>query len=908
MEVNGSKIVIEIDVDDKNATKKLERFVSTFNKMKTAKQNPMSGFAEKVKEATNKALSQDSLWKDFMAGAKGAASFAGDIFGAMGKIIKSSLSKDMKAAGSFMSKTLGFAAEKTKSVFSSLGEVIGGAIDFNRLKKRFRHGTREFSHTVEGAFGQVKEVAKSAITKVIGEDNYAKIKEEFSALGEVVKIAAGRIFKPIAERNEGNGVGDWLKKVAMTAAQPVALIVRGMAAIVPAAAKAAKAIGSLAAKIGGTLLKGLKSAGSTFLSFAKKVALSPFKKAADGIKNFAGKVSQLASSFKRVLFYRAIRTLIKEIGDAFREGTKNLYFYSQGIGGQFAASMDMAATSMLYFKNSIGAAVAPLINALAPVLDMIVDKAVEVINVFNQLFAKLTGATSWTRAIKYPKQYEEAVKDSGKAAKEAMRYLAPFDELNVLPSDRAGGGYGASAAEDYSKMFEEMTEFNSSVSNFAKTLKETIAKSDWKGFGQLIGNKANEIVSAINWSGIGGKIGEYINSWFTAKYWTLKTINFKNIGSGIAELLNGSLGSIDFNTVGRSFSRNLTLVLDLALGFLKKLNWSSVGKSVGDFLRGSFDEVSDWSKGVNWKEFGKNLWKDLKKFIAGIDFGELARSFFRFLGSAFGAVVGTIGSFFGGVWKDVSKYFREKTREAGGSTWEGFKKGVVDAWSSVKRWVKENVVDPFIRGVKDALGIHSPSTVMAAIGVNVIDGFKNGISERWKNLRGWFEDKWNSFSKWWKGLELPSFKIKKPHISWTTEPASGWVSSVLSTLGLPNSLPKLNVNWYARGGIVDKASLIGAGEVGKEAIVPLERNTQWVGMVADQLANSLSGRGAYNSDLADDLEDANGVIVSAIFSATAEIVRAMQRSGGAQSNNIDIDQVAKQVTRWQNSRARANGV
>ena len=55
-------------------------------------------------------------------------------------------------------------------------------------------------------------------------------------------------------------------------------------------------------------------------------------------------------------------------------------------------------------------------------------------------------------------------------------------------------------------------------------------------------------------------------------------------------------------------------------------------------------------------------------------------------------------------------------------------------------------------------------------------------------------------------------------------------------------IPHLSVAWYARGGIVDGATLIGAGEAGKEAIVPLERNTQWVTMVANELADIMFDR------------------------------------------------------------------
>lgn len=47
--------------------------------------------------------------------------------------------------------------------------------------------------------------------------------------------------------------------------------------------------------------------------------------------------------------------------------------------------------------------------------------------------------------------------------------------------------------------------------------------------------------------------------------------------------------------------------------------------------------------------------------------------------------------------------------------------------------------------------------------------------------------------------------------------------------------PSFSVTWAARGGIIDGAQLIGAGEAGKEAIIPLERNTGWMDTLADRI-------------------------------------------------------------------------
>ena len=167
----------------------------------------------------------------------------------------------------------------------------------------------------------------------------------------------------------------------------------------------------------------------------------------------------IAAAFKRIMFYRAIRFIIKEITSAFNEGIQNMYQWASLVDNQFARSMDTLATSSLYLKNSLGAMAAPLINALAPAIDWLIDRFVDLLNVINQVFAVLSGASTWTKAIKYPQKYGEEVKKGAGKATDALKKLglAQIDELVILQksneSPSSGGGSGSGL--DYSKMFEE---------------------------------------------------------------------------------------------------------------------------------------------------------------------------------------------------------------------------------------------------------------------------------------------------------------------------------------------------------------------------------------------------------------------------------------------------------------------
>lgn len=305
--------------------------------------------------------------------------------------------------------------------------------------------------------------------------------------------------------------------------------------------------------------------------FGASFAVRTFKSAGEAVSNFGKKLSGLIPAFKRVLFYRTVRTIIKEIGDAFKEGTKNLYFWSDGIGGRFAKSMDMAATSMLYLKNSIGAMVAPLVNTFAPVLDMLIDKLVSLINVVNQFFAVVTGATSWTKALKYPKAYAEETKKAGAAAKAALRYLAPFDELNVLPDQNNGGGGGGANALDYSKMFEEQ-QLTDIKDQFADIF--DVFKNAWESKGAETIDKMKTALGQIK--DMFGAIGHSFREVFTngTGQTTLETILsiVGNIAEAVGNLAERFRIAWETNNVGTQIIQNLWDTVNDFLGMLDRVS------------------------------------------------------------------------------------------------------------------------------------------------------------------------------------------------------------------------------------------------------------------------------------------------------------------------------------------------
>lgn len=395
----------------------------------------------------------------------------------------------------------------------------------------------------------------------------------------------------------------------------------------------------------------------------RRLAAAPVKKLLPPLGAAQEKLKHLKYAFATVLTYGTIYRVMGLFKTGLTDGLDNLYQYSLITGNQFAASMDRAATSLLYLKNSIGAAAAPLINALAPALDFVVDKVVTLLNRFNQLVSALSGKTTYTKAVKQQTKYTEAVKDTSdaeddakKKADELKRSLTSFDEIHALDDnsskDSSSSKKNDSGTEipDYGGMFTEEN-IDGGISDFAKNLKDTINKGDWQSLGKMLADKVNSAIDAIDWQGAGKKFGYGLNGIIQTSYYFLKYTDFAKIGNRFAQFLDMALAQVDFSKAGGLLVRKFTSLLDLIGGFLYGLNWGLVTKSITDFWTGFFDEWSAWLDEHDWTDIGDVFQRKLQQAIDNLGMDDIASSFWR----AFNKSVDAAVDFNNGFYENISQ-------------------------------------------------------------------------------------------------------------------------------------------------------------------------------------------------------------------------------------------------------------
>lgn len=354
--------------------------------------------------------------------------------------------------------------------------------------------------------------------------------------------------------------------------------------VVPEIDSAISKIGGMAAKLG--VIAPIKAIISPITAIGKKFGEA------------ASKAGQFLSSIKRVAMYRAIRTAIKAITDGFAEGRKNLYYYSQQVGTEFAPSMDKAATAALYLKNSIGAATAPITNFLVPIIDRAIDRLVELINKFNELTAVLTGASTWTKAVKYPTTWQDALDEADKSAKKLKSTMLGFDELNVIEPNTNAAKSAKMTADDYRRMFEEVQT------------------------NMILSSKASELIMPVKlaWDAEGDKTIKAIKD---AIKETLGL--FSSIGNSIKEVWQNGTGQ-----------RSLELILQIAQNIFG--TFGAIAKNI----RKAWDEAgkgtkiiqSIWNIGNNILTIFRDIWASIREWAEGLNWNPLLDAF----GSLFDAI------------------------------------------------------------------------------------------------------------------------------------------------------------------------------------------------------------------------------------------------------------------------------
>ena len=497
------------------------------------------------------------------------------------------------------------------------------------------------------------------------------------------------------------------------------------------------------------VFEGIGKGALTACKGVKSIASVGLNMVSSAIGKITGKFTNLLRMIKKRVMYRAINAAISAVVNGVKEGTNNLYQWSKALGGTFSKSMDRASTSMLYFKNSIGAMVAPIINVLVPVLERAIIKIVEFVNTLNQLFAKLSGASTWTRALMYPKEYAEAANNANKAAKKWKATILGIDELNLMADNSDHGSGSGNDGLDYSSMFEEVAldAANSPFLNFFAPLMEA-----WNTTGAQVIEKVTGAFNKLK--SLGQSVGNtFLQLWFGGRG-QASAERFLDIISRIFGIIGNIAASLEKawnkNDNGLNLMNSLWDVFDSILGAIDNIviateEWAENVdfEPLLQSLVGLFEELSPLIDKI-----GEGLSEIIPVVLTEFVEGDLPRLIDQMTSLSM-ILNGIIDMDFGEVWEGL-KLALSSTLPA--YIWNTTHEGVL-------AWWQENVFTP--------LGDHFSElwSKVSSWAVEAWDKISTKASDAWEKIKGffspaveWFKSIFNSvkqtFSDIWDDIEI----------------------------------------------------------------------------------------------------------------------------------------------------------
>jgi len=463
-------------------------------------------------------------------------------------------------------------------------------------------------------------------------------------------------------------------------------------------------------------------------------------------------------------------------------------------GNELSGALGQAARESDGLENVMGNLKQSGTNALAalgqPLLEMLIP-------VFQALGDIIKGVADWFGTL--PAPIKEFIVMIGGVVT-AVGFLAPiFLSLQAIFTTSIGAmitaalpiiGTAAAIAAAVAAVvviLKYLWETNEGFRNVVTTV--------WEAISSVINTVVSEISNFI--MSIFGTVvtwwtenQELIRS-ITDAVWTGISAIISAVMTVIGPLIEGEWNNIQIitSTVWEVIKTVVETAINVVLGIIK---------AVMQILTG------DWSGAWETiKSVGETIWNGIASVIGTIFNGiaQLLSNIWNTISTVastvWNGIKSTLSGIFDGISSSVSSVFNG-IRDTISNIWNGIKSTASSVWN----------------GIKDTIG-------------NAINGAKDLVGRAIEAIKGFF-----NFEFRWPHIPLPHFSI----------------TGSINPLDWPSQgLPSIDVEWFAKGGILTKPTVFGSngnslmvgGEAGNEAVLPLNERT--LGAIGRGIAQTMGG-------------------------------------------------------------------
>lgn len=495
------------------------------------------------------------------------------------------------------------------------------------------------------------------------------------------------------------------------------------------------------------------------------------------IGKLGGKLKNFAGN---ILKAAHISDIFKTLVSYTKEGFQNLEKYS----GSYGESMQNLRTQTEMLKNNLAGAFLPIATAVIPYLSMLVTWLNDAAMKVGEFLAVMGGQSTFTTAK------EESGQNRGNTEVSAEGTIVTFQEVEA-----------------------------GDITPFMDNMKMAFEAGNWASIGELIGQKINTMFTGFDWGYAAATLAGGINNVFAFLQSLLAAFDFAQAGLALSDTINGFFGTIDWAMVALTLSEGVLGMFEYARTIIQGIDWAQMGTDIAEFLKnidwgGLLLEVGQMmvsAVAAGWDlltGFLETLLSGNEAFTTiAIAVGILTAAFMALnlttldIKLAIGALI-AIGTLIIANW--------DKIKEKAIEVWERIKEVV----GVIAEWIDVHVCQPVMIILK-AIG-----NFFIGILNSIIGGVESGVN--------WIIGAINTVINAINGLIKAGGKI-------------------LSYIGIQVDfqIPNFDKVTFGRipalavGGIVTRPTAALIGEAGKEAVLPLENNTDWMDALAEKLAGKL---------------------------------------------------------------------
>lgn len=427
-------------------------------------------------------------------------------------------------------------------------------------------------------------------------------------------------------------------------------------------------------------------------------------------------------------------------------------------------------------------------NLLAPAVQSLIRLLYTLLSYVNAITTAWFGINLFgNSSVKAFQKMQKSASGTAKSAKEIQKSLQGFDEMNVL-SDTTSNDSGST------------------------------------------GGVGGASAPSLDLSGIQAEIPEWIKWIIDNKDLILSTM------AGIASGL---------------------LAWKLGFSGLKSLG---IGLIIGGIVY-DIQAIAEYLKDPSWTNFGKII-QGIGTAIVGL--GILIGDVSLGIAGAITLIIGTIVKH----WEQIKSFFQ----------------GGIDWLTSQSDWVHQmfgdtigNIYDTCVDGLQQLLNFFDSIFTMIK---GIFDGFimfiqgvftgdwekawegiKKIFSSIWEGIKGVFFSVWDSITSVVATVGSTVGNIISNAFKAVVNAVLRTIENILNSpirainrlIGVINNVPGINLGTLdtfnlprlAKGGIISQPTMAVVGEAGKEAVMPLENNTEWIDLLAEKLASRIGNNGGY---------------------------------------------------------------